>query len=567
MHALQRRPRRHADVQAVDVPEGDRQRAAIRFVDREHTTNATAGSGTSLPAFCPCAFAVGPGGGVTPCRDPATFDCEIARDALLPGGGDYSVAAYRNRSWNPMTQFDSSPHDFRYASLSSLHQQSGDRTLFVPAPTQSIWDFVVDFEGFNALPPGPSGSLSDSSPFVLWSIVTSYPGPAIDPTELTNVTNLSDSYRGTGVIDHSHDFVVAFPGPARSFDFEGLAWAIWHPGGWAPFERSADEGPPFFALPILGGAAFPISQTSDRARSVGPYFDPAVLGALADVSRGNSELLVGDDVVAGMPQDAVAIPAVVVATGTVNVSLALQVAGDKIVPKIPSPQSQTGDPVRAYDALDGQLLFLDSAAPTSLGILDVRAALLGAPSVSSIALFGDLPSNVLALSWNRVEQAVYALDAPSVGKIGKLRVLRLLVIAPTSGEVQELWRTAGVEHLPTARLSTSSWDEMVLSLDIDEHSEVVTFDAAGAALRSLRTKGTLLAAAIGSDAGISLPLFKRPMGDSTDLDLRVVHRADMTLGLCATHWLRQHVDRTTINPLSTALSACPKGDGDEDAAD
>lgn len=520
--------------------------------------NATSGPGMSMPNFCPCSLAVGPAGGTAACNN-AHFGCIIGDDRLVRSSGAYEAVG-----WNPMTRFDSSaPHP--YAPLTTLHQQSGDGVpSFIPTPTESIWDFFVDAESINTLPTPPTSSINSASPVVLWSNVTNF-APA-DSTENPNKPDLSDSYHGTTIIDKLDVILVAFQGLARSHDFDGLAWAIWHPGGWAPFERSADEGPPFFALPTLGGEAVPISQTSDRARDVRAYFDPAMLGALADVSRGAKELLIGDDVVAGIPQGVRAIPAIVVDPGTVNVSLAIQVDGERLALKIPSPNGQSGDPVRAYDAIDGQLLFIDTSNPTpALGAVDVRSALLGAPVTRSLPLHGDLPMRPLSLLWSGIEQSVYALDELSIDEKTKSSALRLLRINPATGTVRELWRTTATTHLPTSRLSVSPENEIVLSLTIDSHSEVVTLDIEGTPLRSLRFKGTLLAAAIGSEAGISLPLFKMPKPQTTDLDLRVVHRADMADGMCASSWLFHHIDRTTPNPLNLTRSACAGSETDDAA--
>jgi hypothetical protein len=311
----------------------------------------------------------------------------------------------------------------------------------------------------------------------------------------------------------------------------------------------------------------PIEQTiAGEARPAGERFDGAGLALLASVGAGTSDLLVGDDVVTGVPFQSTVMAAVVVDHGTTNVRGGFVVSAiGQIATATGRPGITSADPpdLRAYDATNALLrsLHVDSTG-ASVTTVDVRAALAGRSSTSTVAVSGAVPQAPLALAWNASESSLYLVDAVSTGL--KDVALRLLRIDRDYGST-ELWRLQGVRKLPDAvLLSMSPQNERVLGIVSEGHSEVASFDGLGSPQWSLSVVGAFATAPISTQAGASFAL--RRTGDTSRglLDLRHVARADTASHLCGTHWLRHQVVTSPLSVLGDPSVDCSaeRQDGD-----
>lgn len=156
------------------------------------------------------------------------------------------------------------------------------------------------------------------------------------------------------------------------------------------------------------------------------------------------------------------------------------------------------------------------------------------------------------MAYNGSTAALFALDAVADGHKVRLRLLRV----DPSGASTELWRTRAVHALPRAFVSVSQEGEVVVSLRHDQRSEFVTTDRNGVPQLSGDVHGRLWKGAIGSAAGISLPLEQKPHQDQSNLRLVLVKRPEAARGLCGAPWLLHHADLTLQDALSSAASVC-----------
>ena len=273
------------------------------------------------------------------------------------------------------------------------------------------------------------------------------------------------------------------------------------------------------------------------------------------MSLARSELLIGDDVVSGSPFNFDTRPTLVVQAGTTNIEGGLFVRNSTVDAVLVSTHPPFADPpdLRAYDAMGGRLLSLHvDAGRAVLNQVDVPSALAGTPTTTVLTLMGDIPIAPVAMVWNGIDKRLYIVDDVAVGPKHALRLLRVWA----TGDVEEQWRTRCVKNLPVVHLSASSENEVVLSIVSDDRSEFALLDGNGMPLESKTLKGRLLAAAIATQAGVSMPLARRPGGEHSNLSVRLVRRAESERGICGAEWLRGHVGDMTSDRLRTSRKTC-----------
>jgi hypothetical protein len=484
-------------------------------------------TGTTEPSFCRCDGADSDPTWHADCQSSSMpLPCTIGRDILFP-----EPAALPGSGWQHLTlgSFGGIVFDVPYVPLQTTHQEKSDSTIlsgaFNPvanAGADSIWDFLTDRSEFGV----PTSSTSMTG--VLWANVQTFEAVSFEGNP---VTNLPDSFLPTTVAVEPGVVFRAFNPLYRP------VFGIWELGG-----QPHDTGDPPWTV-IVNGIA-PIEQTMTGGSSLaGDRYDAVALSLLAGVGSGASDLLVGDDVVAGVAFHATLNAAVIVGHDTTDVlgALSPNVAGR--VGGVLARTSVPGvDPVdlRSYDATDGVLRSLHVAgAAAALTAVDVQAALTGVSRSVTTPVTGVIPSGPLAVAWNQGESSLYVLDAPSIRHRTALRLLR---IDPKSVS-RELWRLEGVRQPPANVFLSMSRDssERVLSMVVDGRSEIAAFDSNGVATWSTTVSGELAAPAISSDGGVSLALrglegrFEKGL-----LRLRLIPRTHTAKQLCGAPWLREH---------------------------
>jgi hypothetical protein len=440
--------------------------------------------------------------------------------------------------------------NFPFPALTTTHQERSDLTLangsYDPSlAVLSVWDFPADLARFGELP--SATSLTG----VRWGSVRSF-NPA--GNESTPATNTPNSYAPSRVAMEPH-VIWKFVNPRYVPVF-----GVWELGG-APH----DPGDPPWET-FVDGASAPIEQAiAGGAQFAGERFDPAGLALLAAVAAGTSDLLVGDDVVGGVPYRSNMIAAVVVDHGTTHLRGGFVPTASGPIATVSGRQDGTAvDPpdLRCFDAADGLLRTLHvDATGASLASLDVREALAGtgAPSVSVVS--GDAPRAPLAIAWDGFDASLYVVDGvPSEGGTSTLRLLRIDRKATST----ELWHLAPAATLPTHLwISIGPQGERVLALTRHGRSEVAAFDALGAPRWSLAVHGELAAQPVSLEGGVSLAL---RADDSSQglLKLRRIPRKDAANHLCGARWLRHHVSTAPLSVLGDPSLDC---DDDEEDGD
>jgi hypothetical protein len=445
---------------------------------------------------------------------------------------------------------------FPFPALTTTHQEFSDLTSGGPGGSfdpnlavRATWDFPADLAAF-----GQPGATSLTG--VRWGSVRSFtPGPS----EFQAPENARNSYV-PGKVELQGETIFAFSNPRYTPVF-----GIWELGG-----SPHDPGDPPWET-LVDGASVPIEQTiAGGALFAAQRFDTAGLSLLAGVGPGTSDLLVGDDVITGVPFRSNLTAAVVVDHGTTNVRGAFTVSPLGQVTTVTGGRTFSSDPpdLRSYDAADALLRSLHvDASGASVTIVDVQAALAGTTRTSTVAVSGATPQAPLALAWNGAEASLYVVDAVQSGS--KDMALRLLRIDRKYGST-ELWRLEGVHKLPDALLlSMSPQNERVLGIVIEGHSEIAAFDSVGSSLWSVRVAGELAAAPISTDGGASLALRRQKDTSHGLLKLRYIARAKAAKHLCGTQWLRDHVVTSPRSVLGDPSVDCrsEEQDGDNDGDD
>jgi hypothetical protein len=517
----------------------------------DNTGGAPAATGMSAPAFCVC-----PGADTDPAwhadcqKQTANLPCVIGRDSLYPPG----TANVQGSGWWPITQAAGRLGRFPitvfpFPNLTTTHQEYSDLTVAegLYNPTLSVhatWDFPSDLANLGI--PVTATSLTG----VRWGSVRSFSPVA---SEAQPAANTANTYAPTN---------VAITGETVYEFFDPLyvpVFGVWELGGFPH-----DPGDPPWQT-LVDGATAPIEQTlSGGARFAGERFDAPGLSLLGMVSAGASDLLVGDDVVTGVPFQWSGAPAIVVEHGTTNLQGAFVVTAGHMstVMSVPGDSADPPD-LRSYDAADALLRSLHvDASGASLTVIDVQAALAGTPNASTVPISGAIPSAPVGMTWSASDASLYVADQMPCSNGGAalrlLRIDRKLVST-------ELWRLACAYFLPEdVFLSTSSQKESVLGVVTGGHSEVAAFDSLGSPRWSLRVQGELAAAPMAIDGGVSLALVRR--GDTRHglLDLRFVPRAKTAPHLCGTRWLRHHVDTSALSVLGDPAVDCEELEGRDD---
>jgi hypothetical protein len=517
--------------------------------------NAQATPGTSAPSFCQC-----PGADTDPnwhvdCQTQKSApQCTIASDILFPSG----QLNQSGSGWFPISEAGtvSRADQLPFPALATTHQEFSDDTSGANGPYNpnlgalATWDFPANLGEFSQL------ASAKSLTGVLWGHVVSFtPQPQTNPQPLVNTPN---SYVPSTVSLEGETLFTVFN--VRYAPVSG----IWEEGGSA-----VNLGDPPWET-IVAGVSTPIEQTiAGEARLAGERFDSAGLSLLTGVGAGTSDLLVGDDVITGVPFRSNLVAAVVVDHGTTNVHGAFTVSPIGQVTTVTGGRTTfAADPpdLRSYDANDALLrsLHVDTSG-ASVTVLDVQAALAGVTSTATMSVTGAAPRTPLALAWNGAEASLYVVDAMPSG--AKDMALRLLRIDRKYGS-RELWRLEGVRKLPDAvLLSMSPQNERVLGIVSEGHSEVAAFDSVGSPQWSLSVAGDFAAAPISTESGASLALRRHKDTSRGLLKLRFVSRGKAANHLCGTHWLRQHVITSPRSVLGDPSVECGEEHQDEDDGD
>jgi hypothetical protein len=517
--------------------------------------NAT---GTSAPSFCRCDGADTDATWHFDCRTKSRFfPCTIGRDDLFPTGTQETPAT----GWFPVSQavgrVAGHPLDiFPFPPLATTHQDPSDVSVAAGLydPTLSVaatWDFQADAvfyfnQGSGVTPTTLTG--------IRWGSVRTF-APA--GNESMPVPNSANTYAPTRV-DLVGQTIFRFINPRYVPVF-----GVWQLGG-----SPHDPGDPPWET-IVDGASAPIEQTiAGGARFAGERFDPMGLSLLADVGAGTSDLLVGDDMVTGVPFRWSGLPAVVVQHGTTNLRGAFVTNTAGQVATVTSfPPTSSADPpdLRSYDAADALIRSLHADANgVTINTVDVRAALAGESFGDNVAVSGAAPREPLAMAWNAADSSLYVLDTVPCGDGGgSLRLLRI----DRKNTSTELWRLAGARTRPShVYLSITAENERVIALVTGGHSEIAVLDSQGGPKWSLRIRGELATAPVVLDGGASLAL--RPTLDTSNglVDVRYVKRAKAAVHLCGTRWLRHHVVASALSILGDPSVDCPsdRGEGDDD---
>ena len=302
-----------------------------------------------------------------------------------------------------------------------------------------------------------------------------------------------------------------------------------------------------------------------RPGPFGPIFGEEVLpGArsLLDlVASGAAQVVVGDDVAAGVPFGFTGTPALVVQTGNTSILGGLQLQDGQIGAVGGPPSISAGpDPptLRSYAALDGNLWGLTTLnGAATLARQNVRSALAGGePSVLAVDVVGATPVNAQAMAWSHADGNLWALDVVP-GEHGKsdVRFVRVDVL----GGAVETWRLREDDRIPDVMfLSASAQGEILIALSIHDHSEVALLDAHGQAHWSAKIHGTLFSTPVATSAGIGMPMSRpSPAPGQTTLDVRFIERHDLARGLCGAPWLWEHAQEA-------GAAALRGGDGHRD---
>ncbi len=423
-----------------------------------------------------------------------------------------------------------------------LRADGGPGGAFTPLPMQFVWLFANDD--------------SPTSAYSLWGHVAGF---TPSTGEGTPDTGLKHNYLVMQPHLDKNTIVMSFSGGASP------PTRTWLPFGWSG-ARSIAAPVRWLWVGVGSNGAFPVSQEADTAEFAGSEFAPDALAVLDPVARGTAELIIGDDVVWGLPFMQATIPAVIVQKGTTTFLGALQATGTTTTsfarcisttgfcdPPAPPPD------LRALDARAGVLYSLHAeSAGATLTSVDVRSALADAPLSFTLHTFGASPVAPMAMAWHFAEHAVYVLDAVHSGH---RRALRLLRISPAGASV-ELWRTRAVGNLPQAFISVDMSGQIIVSLNADE-AEIAAIGRTGIPVSSKHVDGRLKRAAVGSLAGFSLPLERRAHDTKSDLEVLLIERRHTAQGVCGAPWLRAHADRGSNDPLAVAARACGGEDGDD----
>jgi hypothetical protein len=513
---------------------------------------AVAAAGTSAPAFCACPGADTDPGWHANCQNQRIAPCVIGNDLLFPTGR----TSQNGSGWWPITKAGGPvgrfPRDvFPFPALTTTHQEYSDLTiaegLYDPSiSVLAIWDFTADLADLG-LP-----ATATSVVGVRWGSVRSFSPAARDMQPAPNTAN---TYAPTNA-EITSETLYRFFNPVYVPVF-----GVWELGGFPH-----DPGDPPWET-LVDGASAPIEQTRNGgARFAGERFDAAGLALLGMVSSGASDLLVGDDVITGVPFQWSGAPAIVVEHGTTNLQGAFVVAAGRLSTVTVMPGDSADPPdLRSYDAADALLRSLHvDATGAALTVIDVQATLGGTPNAARFPVSGAIPTSPVGLNWSGSDASLYVADEMPCNSGGSalrlLRIDRKLVST-------ELWRLACARILPEDVLLSTTSEEHVLGVVTHDRSEVAAFDGLGSPRWSLRVRGKLAAAPIAIDGGASLALARR--GDTTRglLDLRFVPRAEASRHLCGTRWLRHHVDMSSLSVLGAPALDCGRESADPDDDD
>jgi hypothetical protein len=414
--------------------------------------------------------------------------------------------------------------------MNTTHQEYSDLTVTSFNPNLGAtapWDFLLDLANFGESP------TDTSLTGVLWGSVRSF-----NPTggETQPGTNLPENYLPATVAQTAPP---NFSNPRIVNPFPDCEACTVQPGQWV----INNQGDPSWIITLQG--APPIVQSiGNGSQIITGRLDPGTVAMLNNVAAGTSNALVGDDIVAGVPFHAVALPVVIVAAGTLQVQGVFQVSSTGALSSIAASSGRTfADPpdLRSYDAADAVLRSLHVASGgATITSVDVRAALAGNQSEVLTAVAGAAPVQPLAMSWSGAESSLYVVDAAPGN--GDRRALRLVRINRDS-VAEELWRLEPDVLPQAALLSTSRQNEHVLTIVHDDRTEIATFDISGEPIRSLSVHGKPVVAPIATDSGFSLPLRRKVSAhpENALLDLRFFARHEAEPLLCGAQWLRQHV--------------------------
>ena len=279
-----------------------------------------------------------------------------------------------------------------------------------------------------------------------------------------------------------------------------------------------------------------------------------------DVTSGAGQIVVGDDVAAGLPFGFAGAPALVVQPGSTHILGGLQLRDGQLasVGGVTAPSVGPDPPTLvSYAALQGSLWGLTTlGGATILAHQNVQSALAGEPAAVPVQVVGDTPSNAQAMVWSRSDANLWTIDVlPAKHGKSEVRFVRVDVL----GGAAETWRLRETEHLPEGFfLSASGQGEIVLGVSASDHSEVTLLDAHGRAQWSAQIPGSLLSAPVATSEGVGMPMSQVATPGQSNLDVRFIPRGNLSPGLCGAPWLRRHA----TGPGARALR--PDRDGDED---
>lgn len=509
--------------------------------------NAQESTGDSVPVFCHCDW-VTPG---TPPRDiPADckfppYNCVIADDAALPSTLGGSGSGFKTITRRDTPSSAAAP----YGWIATTHRNRSDKAeelgKWTPSTVKTYWHFPSDRSAFLVSAP-------DDLPGVAWVNVnrsTFSPGTGVS----LPAVNFPNHYAAHVAREHKPTIIgriTLIPKWLAEYIFYGR------------IDVDMVTRPPtpgWVSLTPYDGSVLIALQTGDTsAVKLDHLFTTGSTSVLEGLANGTTTMLVAEDAVVEGPLSDGTFASVVIDHDR-RVEAAFVLSSGRLdaitAAQMPLPEGVT--------VLAGRTGVVWTIAPGGAELnAQPIAGLVSGDSSNDIhmAVTGEVPEHVIAMTWSPTAHALFALDAvPTLSDLERLRLLRI----EEDGTSREVWHTGPFDGrtLHGGFLSPSSTG-IVMTLNMADGNtnvlDIVNMDDSGRIVSSFtRLNEVALRRAIRIGGYFSVPVERTPAqcGYYTNLHQEVVPIADVSDGLGGTTFFESLCE--TCEPASV-----PEDDGD-----
>jgi hypothetical protein len=387
---------------------------------------------------------------------------------------------------------------------------------------------------------------------VLWTFVTGFTYPTVNRNNPDGGAPCQE-YTSRGVRSCVQNLESTYAPMTASWKY-GAVYTYVTPltNKWVPLPY-CDPNPgrrvefgvlPFFMVDTASGSTLAIGQANEGVLEMTQRFSASGISLLGTFGAGGVDLLLADDRVGGEAATDTGPNALLVQSSTARIVGAFTASAGKIDGTALSTSNDTsGITLRSYAAGQANLYSLRSiSGGYELGTVNVTAALSGTTTTSATTLTGTALAQPKAIAYNRVTGNIDVLDWKKTGSTAKVRLFEV-----TPGAVAtELWETASMsaEPLPSMYLSTTMNGEIVVAVSVSGNTHVLLTSKEGRPLGSFSQSGLLHRAALGTAAGITLPIAQTATSTTPNVRLDYKARTAMTFGVCGSTFWTTNASRT-----------------------